>query len=173
MVYEGSNNIEMHYGPSSVTQAVLCYDGDTGTMIYLSPNYDFSTDNIGAGSYNIYGNPTSPTFTPINTFLSIKTMSSTIPNTRIYKFTKSVAASLNELNSHDFDLYPNPSNQFVSITSDKQSIVSIIISDISGKQVKSIFQDFNSIDLSEINSGIYFAQIKTENGSITKKFVKK
>jgi|TARA_B110000967_G_C18802617_1_gene519310 hypothetical protein len=172
-LYEGSNNIEMHYGPSSVTQAILCYEGDLGTIVFLTPNYDFSTDDIGVGSYNIHGNPTSPTFSTISAFTGLNTMSSTIPNTRIYKFTKSTVASVNELNSKDFKLFPNPSNQFISISSDNESIINVNITDITGKQVESIFQDFKSIDLSGLNSGIYFAQIKTENGSTTKKFVKK
>ena len=30
----------------------------------------------------------------------------------------------------------------------------------------------NSIDVSNLNSGVYFIQIKTEEGNITKRFVK-
>ena len=30
----------------------------------------------------------------------------------------------------------------------------------------------NSIDVSELNSGVYFVKIKTENGEVVKRFVK-
>jgi hypothetical protein len=70
------------------------------------------------------------------------------------------------------EIYPNPSNG--NITSDlgnNTNIVSITVIDINGKTVTSetTSNDMLSLDLTEVENGIYFVQINTSNDVITKK----
>lgn len=68
-------------------------------------------------------------------------------------------------------LSPNPiSNQFALKTN--QKILGISVYDIQGKLVK-LFQDNNEqYYIRELTSGLYFLNIKTDNGSVTKKLIK-
>jgi hypothetical protein len=72
-----------------------------------------------------------------------------------------------------FNAYPNPSQNVWNVTS-TQNITAVSLFDISGKQIK-VMQPNNFtavIDASELSSGMYFANIQTENGSKTVKLVK-
>ena len=47
------------------------------------------------------------------------------------------------------------------------------IYNVEGQLVKTIDGNVNSIGISELNNGIYFVKIRTENGTATHKFIKK
>ena len=67
-------------------------------------------------------------------------------------------------------IYPNPASASVSISFPKQ-IESIEVFDLMGKQLLKKFVNVNSIelDISGLDSGLYFINIKTEEGIATKK----
>ena len=81
------------------------------------------------------------------------------------------------LSSSDIALYPNPASQLLTmeITSNHR-IGSIEILDLQGRTIH--VQAYNSsngkyqIPVSEISNGIYFISINTDQGNITKRFVK-
>ena len=76
----------------------------------------------------------------------------------------------------DFSLYPNPINDsFIIQNKNNTTILGLMISDINGKIVKNINVNSigNEINISDLNSGIYFLNIDTENGTATKKIIKK
>jgi alpha-tubulin suppressor-like RCC1 family protein len=77
--------------------------------------------------------------------------------------------SFDELNKAT--LYPNPvSNQLnISTSSDIQKIV---IYDISGKQVKILEGNVNSIDVSNFKSGFYIIEITIDGNTTVRKFIK-
>ena len=70
-------------------------------------------------------------------------------------------------------LYPNPVNSMVTLKANF-SIDKIFIFDISGKKVLDFSTNTNqeTIDVSELNSGIYFVKIFTENGVYLNKIIK-
>ncbi len=73
-----------------------------------------------------------------------------------------------------FNIYPNPVNDRLHIETEYE-IKEIAIYDIYGRQqvAKSPSrQDNLTIDVADLNSGIYFIQIKTEKGNIVKRFIK-
>jgi hypothetical protein len=72
-----------------------------------------------------------------------------------------------------FSIYPNPTTDYLFIKSDLE-IKGIQISDLNGRIVNNLdFQD-NKINLTSLQTGIYFAKISDENGKITtKKIFKK
>lgn len=79
------------------------------------------------------------------------------------------------LNANGIFVYPNPSNGIFNIKNEsKQTISSIEVLDINGRIIN-VNSKINttSIDLSNINSGIYFLKIHTEATTITKKVIKK
>ncbi|PCJ27667.1 MAG: hypothetical protein COA97_03350 [Flavobacteriales bacterium] len=71
-------------------------------------------------------------------------------------------------------IYPNPASQQITIDNKQITIASIEINDITGKLIKTINPTTNTVDVSDLPSGIYFLQITTANGTIiTQKFIKK
>ena len=73
------------------------------------------------------------------------------------------------------NLYPNPVQDKLYIEAETE-IEEIVVYDVYGR-VQNLRNSEtqklrNSIDVSNLNSGIYFIQIKTEEGNITKRFVK-
>ena len=80
------------------------------------------------------------------------------------------------LADEEISIYPNPTTGIFSIDSYKEKIVSISISDVSGKTIKSVDQkesNHYNLDLSESPVGCYFVYVLTENSSIVKKLIKK
>jgi hypothetical protein len=79
--------------------------------------------------------------------------------------------------SHDqFSIYPNPANSTLSIRSESslgRSVVSI--TDVLGKVIiENKYNDlyYTSLNIEQLNSGVYFISITTEKGQSVKKFVK-
>jgi hypothetical protein len=68
-------------------------------------------------------------------------------------------------------IYPNPASEQLTIVSD-QTIHESIIIDITGKAIKSIKENTKVINVDYLSSGIYFIKLITNEGTITKKFVK-
>lgn len=81
------------------------------------------------------------------------------------------------LNDTDVEIFPNPVKNSVTINFRKGAEADFRIYDQLGKLVRyqpnvSISQPY-SIDISELNSGIYFIRINSDIGTITKKLIKK
>ncbi len=83
-------------------------------------------------------------------------------------------------NLASISISPNPTNSFtnVKVNLPHAQSLSIIIKDISGRTVKSVFEGFANdttmsvlVDVSTLNSGIYFVSLETENGVFVKKFI--
>ena len=81
------------------------------------------------------------------------------------------------LNDTDVEIFPNPVKNSVTINFRKGAEADFRIYDQLGKLVRyqpnvSISQPY-SIDISELNSGIYFVRINSDIGTITKRLIKK
>ncbi len=86
------------------------------------------------------------------------------------------------LGTQDFDLtklavYPNPSKSIFNVSFGNAVPKSIEIYDLTGKVIISNtnfrnIQNNYAIDLSNVASGVYFLNFKTENQSVTKKIIK-
>lgn len=75
---------------------------------------------------------------------------------------------------NDFEIFPNPCNSILNINNDKDFINSIIIYNVFGKIAftqNNIYNTKYSIDLSKIDSGIYFLEIKHNNFATIKQLV--
>ena len=72
-------------------------------------------------------------------------------------------------------IYPNPVNDKVYIETEVE-IKEIVVYDVYGRiqnlSNSATQQLSNSVDVSNLNSGIYFLKVKTENGNIVKRIVK-
>ncbi len=74
-----------------------------------------------------------------------------------------------------FKLFPNPTNDFITLITPMDVVNSNVeIYSIQGKAIKSLKMTKNSyeIDISDLESGMYFIRLQTSSGTAIKKFVK-
>ena len=85
----------------------------------------------------------------------------------------SALLSNNEIITQKFSIYPNPANDLVTISKNSAiDITSITVTDINGRIVKEINNDATTINVSDLNAGVYFLKINTAEGSGTTKLIK-
>jgi hypothetical protein len=68
-------------------------------------------------------------------------------------------------------IYPNPASLVVNISTD-ETVRSVRVIDILGKSISVTNFTDNKIDVSLLQSGVYFVEIKTEGNRYIKKFIK-
>lgn len=69
----------------------------------------------------------------------------------------------------EFGVYPNPATDHITIKTDKQFTANVF--DIYGGEIE-VKNNSNTIDVSSLNSGIYFLRISSEGNYFTKKIIK-
>ena len=70
-------------------------------------------------------------------------------------------------------LYPNPVNDKLNIVTEVE-VEEVVVYDVFGRQrTTDNRQQTSSIDVSMLNNGVYFVMIKTNDGVVMKRFVKK
>lgn len=85
--------------------------------------------------------------------------------------------SADEFLSNSFSMFPNPAENIVKLTNTKNILVNqVSVVDINGRTVSS--SNFDglteaSFDVSNLNSGVYFVNIDTDQGVAVKKLVRK
>ncbi len=83
--------------------------------------------------------------------------------------------SINEFTDNDITIYPNPASTFVQVKGIKSKVTTYSIIDISGKIVKQLsIEQFNNltIDISNLENGIYYIKLQTESNVVVKRFIK-
>ncbi|MFT5077086.1 MAG: hypothetical protein ACI85B_002150, partial [Flavobacteriaceae bacterium] len=81
--------------------------------------------------------------------------------------------SVNDNELFNITIHPSPVKEILIIENKKGiNIKSVTVYDILGKLLLQENESFNSIDVSQLNSGLLFVTIETAQGSITKKVVK-
>lgn len=73
--------------------------------------------------------------------------------------------------SSKVEIYPNPTSHQLTIDT-KLDLSEITIIDITGKSIKSIKENTKVVNVTSLSNGIYFIKLVTDEGTITKKFVK-
>jgi hypothetical protein len=74
----------------------------------------------------------------------------------------------------NFGATPNPANDVLNITNNSNIVVNTIqITDMNGRIVKEVKGMTNQINVNELNAGVYFLKITTNQGTGTTKIIKK
>ena len=79
------------------------------------------------------------------------------------------------INDDKLNIYPNPAENEIYISSENR-ILDVTIYNVNGQQINSQRTTVNgqqsTVNVSDLNAGIYFVKIKTDNGETVKKIVK-
>ena len=71
-----------------------------------------------------------------------------------------------------FNIYPNPVNDKLYIETEVE-IEEVVVYDIYGRHQLAVSGQSSAVSVANLNSGVYFVMIKTNEGFVTKRFVKK
>jgi hypothetical protein len=90
-------------------------------------------------------------------------------------FTSESSLETNDLAQIPLKIFPNPSADFWTIETKKTQVLSLILFDAMGKCILSLNPKDTKIviDGSALQTGLYFASLKTETGVNTFKLIKK
>ncbi len=91
-----------------------------------------------------------------------------------FKVIDTTATSISELEKNNFAVFPNPANDFLTITSAENKIFSVTIFNSFGEKIYSAQATTNlNVETVNFSSGLYFVQIIADKKSFTKKIIKK
>jgi len=84
------------------------------------------------------------------------------------------SASVDSPLANSFSVYPNPAKEVLNISNTiGAELLSVTVTDLNGRTVKQINSSVEQINISDLNAGVYFVNINSTEGSLTKKIVKK
>ena len=81
--------------------------------------------------------------------------------------------SVNDNDLVSIIVHPNPTSDYLFISSENSMIDSITIYSLTGKKVLEDSKGVNSIDVSSLSKGMYFIEVYSDTGKTIKKFIKK
>tara|TARA_B110000483_G_C17924795_1_gene438333 strand:+ start:75 stop:722 length:648 start_codon:yes stop_codon:yes gene_type:complete len=161
------------------------YNGDTmdSHYPYIAFTIDNNGDTIQHGdinwfvtpaldtswySYNL-PSPISPSY-PLNIYFVYSNLTGSNPgsDTCILNYTQTITSHI-EIDERTVKLFPNPSNDIITITLDQHSNGQIILTDILGKVVLSKSFTSNEVQLNLkilVSKGTYFAKVLDSAGNV-------
>ncbi|MFD1015358.1 T9SS type A sorting domain-containing protein [Winogradskyella rapida] len=89
-----------------------------------------------------------------------------------YEYNSTLGIDDVSLNTNSVKLYPNPASDKLFISTTAQ-VERLVIYNINGQLVKQTNALTNSVDVSQLPSGLYMVQIQTNTNTTTQKFLKK
>lgn len=153
------------------------------TVQTLSLNYGILT-NVGTAvqtSYGYYGYDSSDTvlngslinyFTTTNTVINVPLLSINQTTNQIERYAYSVLGTSNPaVVDNRVLIAPNPAENSLNIALPNNAKALISIMDMTGKEILTSTQ--STIDIGQLQNGMYFAKISADDATYTTKFIKK
>lgn len=81
---------------------------------------------------------------------------------------------INAISGNNNHVYPNPASNRLTITNSQTEIIKVRLVNLMGKEVKSennVYSSLVDLDISELPSGLYLAEVLTENGLSVHKII--
>ena len=107
-------------------------------------------------------------FDPTASVITAKEKANVVPFVR---FAFGEGAAIEEVTT-SLNVYPNPVNNMLFVETES-NVVEISVYDIFGRQQLAVSGQQSAINVADLNGGIYFVKVVTDNGEIVKRFIKK
>ena len=173
-LYEDTNIIEYRYGSSSIENPEDSYEGLSGMFVALFPSLDGSNEMLDSEGYMLSGNPSSPTLITITAGDlpdEPTSLNGDIPTGTVYRFTPNSNMSLDKNNLKSFEIYPNPSEDFIAINTEVKFLDYTIYNHLGKRVANGELKD--KIEIANLASGIYFLELSNGSSKEIEKFIKK
>ena len=144
---------------------------DSTLTANCAASYTFSAINQGIPGHSPM--PAVQVNDVINYSEIVNVITVTSLNNYSVNFDYCLALNTKEANKvHFIEIFPNPTSKTLNINSSESfSNIESTIFDVSGKSV-SYYSNQINIDVSKLNSGIYFIKVTTDKGEFSQKFIK-
>src|SRR5690554_647853 len=161
-LYIDYDNNQIYFSVPSLNYTTV---GDTKFPLFLTGGGDHDDNPVKLDIMNTYKGTAVPPQSRIIDNINLSAQN----------FTPTV--SINEYISEKLNIFPNPSEDIVTITnSEAIGIKELLVYDVKGKQVFThSYKDEHQVQLNieDLASGTYFLHIKTDQGTGVKKLIKK
>ena len=124
--------------------------------VYLKDNLLNATTNLSEGDYTFTSNESNQ------------------KDRFVIVFTEEVLGS-NDFNESSISVYPNPTKDYINIVSPLTEITDLTVYDVRGRMLQTLKvnnQTSYQLDMSNLETSMYFVKFHTQNGSITKQIIK-
>ena len=182
-LHEGSNDIEIHFGPFSILQDSLAHAGFAGPIIGMTPTYNLASDEFDK-IWLLTGDPTNPLLEEFdfNEEPQPDEMLQGNPAAgTVYRFSPLLVNVKDRVYESTFKIYPTITAGVISLENKENAAIhpeTLEIRDMKGQIVISVPLSMNGyknqIDLSSLASGVYLATVIVGNVPVhTQKIIKK
>lgn len=189
-MYEGSNNIEIRYGERSIIQPFLSYEGLPGDFVFLGPYPDLWSDSypgldtiqalvIAGPSASLEAELLSINIIDYITLIGDLFLANDVEEGLVYQLSTTPLDTMNTslsslMTPTIVKAYPNPTqNTFALQGIRNETIMQLNIYDNTGKMLNSAKNHQNHlIDISNLNTGVYFVEIQTNKQKYLTKIIK-
>ena len=159
-VYEGTNVIEIHWGPNTIKETeVVLFDWFSCGLIE-----NVTMDAVWTDSFMLGGDPSAPmTISTTNEDELINAQLTGIPsNGTVYQFANSIV-NVDEEAKAEFEVFPTYTQELVTLATNSQGQTTYRVFDLGGKVVdQGQFQKRTQISFADLQQGIYLVEL--ENG---------
>lgn len=167
-LYEGSNTIEMHYGPNNVTNGPLVYENEPGPSIGIFPAVNMETFLFEGDGFAV-GGIVPNELGYINFSDTTPYLGGTPANGTIYKFTfdPTSVKDVNKL-AKEIKLWPQPAANLVNLQSSLTIEPNVTALAVDGRKI-ALKLNQNKVDISTLPKGIYTLQFEVNRQLVNKR----
>lgn len=168
-----AKSLTIQYGPERFNVLVFTTDTNTPSFTKISTgNFTTVQDAWTEFTYSL------DTYSGQQVYIAIQCVSDDAFVFMVDDFSvTSATTSVNSALAGSFSVYPNPATDVLNISNSiNAEINAITITDLNGRTVKQITANGSvdsQINISDLNAGVYFVNINSNEGSLTKKIVQK
>lgn len=180
-LYEGSNNIEVRFGPASTGNGASydIYDGQAGHWIGAAGAVNLNTFIAEEGLYSLNGTAVNPTLSFIDNFNFTNTpptLTDSIPSGMVYRLSTSPQVGIATSAPVDFRVFPTLADDVLQYTHTSGSPLLLSVLDLTGRPVMETIQATDAtgtLNIAHLPAGMYLVEAMTEgHPASAKRFVK-
>ena len=149
---------------------LVCVNDLSSTMCYYDSYFTGFFVPTTDGTRCVWSSAEEIPFDPTTSAITAKETSNVVPSVK-FAFE---GDAIEEMTSTSLLVYPNPVNDRLYIEAEVE-IEEVVVYDVFGRQqeLSAISGQQSVVDVTSLNSGVYFVKVVTRNGEMVKRFVKK
>ena len=149
---------------------LVCVNDLSSTMCYYDSYFTGFFVPTTDGTRCVWSSAEEIPFDPTTSAITAKETSNVVPSVK-FAFE---GDAIEEMTSTSLLVYPNPVNDRLYIEAEVE-IEEVVVYDVYGRQqeLSAISGQQSVVDVTSLNSGVYFVKVVTRNGETVKRFVKK